>query len=84
MFGREMGIPEGDGGRRMPEQVADRGECHPSFYPPIFCFADFTGPGVAVLDGDTIEVLHEHPDVGVLIHASIPTPHTSYPNYVNC
>ena len=47
----------------MPEQVADRGECHPSFYPPIFCFAGFTGPGVAVLDGDTIEVLHNtHPE----------------------
>src|SRR5512144_707024 len=25
---------------------------------PYLCFADFTGPVVSVLDGDTIEVLH--------------------------
>jgi len=39
---------------------------------PYLCFADFTGPGVAVLDGNTIEVLHKHPGVGLLIHTSIP------------
>ena len=30
---------------------------------PYFCFAGFTGPVVSVLDGDTIEVLHNtHPE----------------------
>jgi endonuclease YncB( thermonuclease family) len=30
---------------------------------PILAFADFSGPVVSVLDGDTIEVLHNrHPD----------------------
>jgi endonuclease YncB( thermonuclease family) len=30
---------------------------------PYFCFADFSGPVVSVLDGDTIEVLHNtHPE----------------------
>ena len=29
------------------------------FLPPYFCFADFTGPVVSVLDGDTIEILHK-------------------------
>src|SRR5262249_23298219 len=30
---------------------------------PYFCFDDFTGPVVSVLDGDTIEVLHNtHPE----------------------
>ena len=27
---------------------------------PYFCFADFSGSVVSVLDGDTIEVLHNH------------------------
>ena len=30
---------------------------------PYICYADFTGPVVSVLDGDTIEVLHNtHPE----------------------
>jgi endonuclease YncB( thermonuclease family) len=29
------------------------------FLSPYFCFADFTGPVVSVLDGDTIEILHK-------------------------
>jgi micrococcal nuclease len=28
--------------------------------PTIVCAADFSGPVVSVLDGDTIEVLHNH------------------------
>ena len=32
--------------------------CFAVFLFPYFCFADFTGPVVSVLDGDTIEVLH--------------------------
>jgi len=27
---------------------------------PYVCFADFSGPVISVLDGDTIEVLHNH------------------------
>ena len=45
--------------------------------------ADYSGPGVAVLDGDTIEVLHKRPGVGVLIHASIPLHVRPTPNCVN-
>ena len=33
------------------------------FLSPYFCFADFSGSVVSVLDGDTIEVLHNtHPE----------------------
>jgi endonuclease YncB( thermonuclease family) len=32
--------------------------CFAVFLFPYFCFADFTGLVVSVLDGDTIEVLH--------------------------
>ena len=28
--------------------------------PTIVCAADFSGPVVSVLDGDTLEVLHDH------------------------
>jgi endonuclease YncB( thermonuclease family) len=34
--------------------------CFAVFLFPYFCFADFTGPVVSVLDGDTIEVLNGH------------------------
>jgi len=37
--------------------------CFAVFLFPYFCFADFTGPVVSVLDGDTLEVLHaQHPE----------------------
>ena len=32
--------------------------CPPSF--PYSSFADFTGPVVSILDGDTLEVLHNN------------------------
>jgi endonuclease YncB( thermonuclease family) len=32
--------------------------CIAVFLFPYFCFAEFIGPVVSVLDGDTIEVLH--------------------------
>ena len=34
--------------------------CFAVFLFPYFCFADFTGPVVSVLDGDTLEVLNGH------------------------
>ena len=37
--------------------------CFAVFLFPYFCFADFTGPIISVLDGDTFEVLHnQHPE----------------------
>ncbi len=37
--------------------------CFAVFLFPYFCFADFTGPIISVLDGDTLEVLHnQHPE----------------------
>ena len=32
----------------------------PLLYLPALAFADFTGSVVSILDGDTIEVLHNH------------------------
>jgi hypothetical protein len=40
--------------------------------PTIAFTADYSAPGVAILYGDTIEVLHKRPGVGLLIHTSIP------------
>ena len=54
------------------------------FIPIIVFTADYSASDVAVLAGDTIEVLHKCPGVGVLIHASIPLRVRPTPNYVNC
>jgi endonuclease YncB( thermonuclease family) len=42
---------------------------------PVFAFAGFTGPVVSVLDGDTIEVLHNTTGTMPVISAS--NPHVS-------
>ncbi len=60
-FGAEAKKVISVAGRRIPGRVAVLLVLH--LWLPVVAFADFSGPVVSVLDGDTLEVLHnQHPE----------------------